>query len=437
LCVPLQVETSAVSDEPNNSSGLGQLYVSHLANWWFSLAFMEAMWEQLSLKSDHSPPGGSKKTTSTVFQGTGRVLGGYNDAEETEEYTKCDTSLSELLLSEAVYMWPHIVPGLLTYMNPSPAVSDLQVRVNSSSLFKNGREKLDQADKKSAKAAPVGDGVLEHLAEIYAIRQVPEIFANEDAVSLLQAAVERAIGYFQDERDSVEHIVGQQHEGYTHFSYTYLQNSASLQKYRFANEDDFKDRFPHLPEDANPIEPQLLDPILFENEQIQRQRQHLHREGIDLSQLLGIDVEAAEDGKTAAFTKRFQRAVRARGGDSDSLLQALAGLDFSLLMEENTALWNVDATEGRDGDSEGDFVDKLVRYLLPTGRPGVGAAGPDGPTTAMGAAVGAPAHSDEDFVSRGHILDAVRPEEGYILDMNAPLMQLFLQSIMPWFRWNH
>ena len=55
----------------------------------------------------------------------------------------------------------------------------------------------------------------------------------------------------------------------------------------------------------------------------------------------------------------------------------------------------------------------------------------------MGAALGAAAMGEEGVVDRRHILDAVRPEEGYILDMHAPLLQLFLQSIMPWFRWNH
>ena len=46
------------------------------------------------------------------------------------------------------------------------------------------------------------------------------------------------------------------------------------------------------------------------------------------------------------------------------------------------------------------------------------------------------AHANANHVQRGDILNAVRSVETaqYALDPDAPLMQLFLQSMFPWFR---
>ncbi len=440
-CLSLETETyESVTGEEK-----AQLYVSHLGNWWYSLAFMELMWEKQQQQQQTNTE--STNITTKHYQGKGNVLGD-SSKEDAEDEAPCDIPVSELLLAEAVYAWPYMIPTLLTYLNPCPGVSDLDARVQQSSLFTDGKgtgtscTSKEKNDKNTSKFD--NSGILNHLAEIYAMRNA-EICNQDEHRQVLQSAVQHAIDYhasfvINHETEDVADTVIHTHINYVHYDYKSLQCHPALLKYQYASIDDYRDRFPHIPDDANPIEAQLMDPMMLEDEQLQRQRQHFRREGVDLSRILGVDVQSAQEGKTATLTKRFQRALRDRGtglhGNTDNIIQALAGLDLQLLMQEHSELWG----EDNGLNAEDDFIDRIVRRILPAAIAPV--QNDDDVSERVpppaAAALGEVAQSDEGLVCRKHILDVVRPvDAGYTLDMEAPLLQLFLQSIMPWFRWNH
>ena len=455
-CLQLQAEPGAGASTDSAGTPWAQLSVAHLPSWWYSVALMEQLWEKQEGSGTAAGP------EKTVFPGQGNILGGEGTSEagagagargeEAGHALGAAPPLSELLLAEAVFTWPHAVPAVLHLQDASPAVEHMEEAVKASQLFAPGTGTGTAAGSgeedagATSGAAETEDGILTHLAHIYTTRNV-EVYKEEDRQLLLQRAVQRATDYFDHSRSAGQEKKKKNHEhtNFVHYGYKYLQSHPALCKYACAAVDDFRDRFPHIPDDANPIDAQLLDPVLLEDEQLQRQRQHARRvQGVGLSQILGVDVEAAEDGTGAAadFSRRFQRVLQGhaqgRGrpiGNAENILQALAGLDVQLLLQEHAQLWG-DADGG--AAAEDDFIDRLVRQVLPA-LPGADAraAPSEEQERAVGAALGAAAMGEEGVVDRRHILDAVRPEEGYILDMHAPLLQLFLQSIMPWFRWNH
>jgi hypothetical protein len=255
-------------------------------------------------------------------------------------------------------------------------------------------------------------------------------------------------------------------------SWSRASRSPGLRKYLQADKDDFGEQFPRLPLEANPLDPQFADPALLQRTRrpdrrvennargrgAPQQRQVLVRnaemdagafendlldphdfaaafgeEGVDPRNQAGMNGDARDHsitGRLLALPAPVQefllRIVKQRCKDLPHLVDEDAeqeedddDLDASVFIDEECVLAEIirirdmARRNGRQGESWAlPGIEQLVFELLHND----------------------PARILEDIQRRalGHNQDG--GADGGTMDLNQPLMQLFLRSFLPWNR---
>ena len=438
LAAPALAEEAAGSSNGNDAStGSHTLWqrvtVAQLPSWWFSLALVEAECE--TRERADGATGVAAPLQGSSFPGQGRATGISTSATESAQQSSAQP-LSVLLMAEAVRRWPQALLALLDRVESGAVVLEIQARLkvckqevqrwlttspaSVSGRGNAGRSKLGEMEDLSpwadidctGYADPIAfDGTagqaMDHLCAIFVERHA-DLYADSARLALLQQAVKLATHI----DSNAGPIPLQKHANYSNYSPAYLSRHPALDKYKSALVEDFGEKFTFIPEDANPLEPGLMDPMMLEVQQRELQRQHARREeGVDLATLLGVQVQ--DDGDA--------------GRRRQQLEQAYAGIDFSMFLGPQAMVMNDGAERADGGEREGgagagmDLEALLMSWINFSNDNGNSANG---------------AHANANHVQRGDILNAVRSAETaqYALDPDAPLMQLFLQSMFPWFR---
>jgi hypothetical protein len=157
-----------------------------------------------------------------------------------------------------------------------------------------------------------------------------------------------------------------------------------MQKYLSASSEDFMEEFPRFPPEANPLDPRFADPRLLARQLIPR-RQAQGAAGIDLG-------ERRNEGGRPRRHRHFD------GAEVDRIILADGTINQQALVAELTRLHE----QGIDISAQ-----ELIQQIL-------------------------------QFGGGGGEIGALPGEEGMLtagmnVDLEAPLMQLFLQTMMPWY----
>jgi len=395
--------------------------VAYLPSWWFSWALVEAECEAKARAGEAAP-------VKAVLPGQGRATGSTissiaNTASVESAPAGSAQPLSVLVMAEAVRRFPQLLQSLLSRLESSPAVLEMEARLKMckqevqhwltvAPVNTNGKGKAAKKGKGGEQPSPWFDvdcacyddppvfggasgRAMDHLCSVF-IERNADLYTDSARLTLLQQAVKLATHV----HPSAGPVFLAKHTNYLNFSPMYLSSHPALDKYKSALLEDFGEKFTFIPEDANPLDPGLMDPVLLEAQQRDLQRQRARREeGVDLATILGVQIFDDED------IRRQQ-------------LEQATGIDFSMFLGPQAMVMN----EGERDDGL-DIETFLMRWIHFNNE-----HGHESSATVAGVNV--------NHVQRANILDSVRAVETaqYALDPNAPLMQLFLQSMFPWFQ---
>ena len=423
LALGIDIDSEDLKQEASQSAW-ARLTVAHLPSWWFSLAVVEAECEQ------H----GKDLNAQKAFPGTGRMA---NDGSMAASQSP---PLSELLLAEAVRRWPQFLLALLRRLDPGAAVDEMEARIKVCRQdVQRWRSKVDLKDSiawsgESPWASvdayddpcQVSDrsDTLQHLATIFAERHA-ELYKDISRLSLLQRAVRLATATSASSGPMPLSC----HSGFSNYSASYLSAHPAISKYKSASVEDFSEKFAFIPEEMNPLEPMLQDPLLLEARQRELQQQRARREyGADVGALLGVHVEEdANIGGRGALALHQLRHVMVQRGPALQQILASMNMNWEELFDE------AEGSESAEGDFANLSLETLWRRFSRMHSPPANNSG-----NAAGNSERKVTSTQEPRVRREHILDSVRSRatdgSDYALDPNAPLMQLFLQSLLPWFQ---
>ena len=381
-----------------------------------------------------------------------------------------DGELAECVLAQAIIMYPFVVSILYENIEDlsTSLKSEIQTLLNSINDIHpySTNVKQDIADDGDSHRLPVvtdTSHMLIQISHIYSMKNSVHWQVSSDRVQFLIRALNRANDILSqtDSEDigqissvvqlPVSYEVMNMHSGLLRYKNCYLEGSNDL----------FLNHLPQFPAEANPLDPQLANPIMLERNQIELQRAHMRRAGggMDfLHQQLMVGHNA--DPEAVAEMEAIEQAFRDQQVNGAEILRGLqqnggalfGNQDFEELeLDEQQAAIRAAAGEflrnlqNRRNDRNGEEGEEAIE-----GGEGVG----DGEENIQDAAGGNIDNGDmvQDDTDAHQLLNrqdlqagnfSTRPVSNnqqngnreYRLDYEAPLTQLFVQSFFPWFRY--
>ncbi len=164
--------------------------------------------------------------------------------------------------------------------------------------------------------------------------------------------------------------------------YESLSNRSEILKYLPANEEDFLEEFPRFPPEANPLDPQFADPRLLARQNIPINRQQIRQQ------------QPGAGGRRRNPNQRRRRVWMDDGTIDDDNEDGEERVDEEFLLQE------VERLQELGIDITPEELIAQIRHLAPGNHPG---------------------NADP---------------SGLAVDLDSPLMQLFFQTMLPWYHVN-